>query len=242
MGFTPVLSESVPHFGHVSNPPKSSPNSCFPLKTTAFCSGQQVWGSQPLTCMREILGTSEAGPESRGLPWCQQEGERPWARENHGINGIWAKSRQAAPGCHSALVPEQPGMAGERKSQPAPAFNPVFPVERLEMPSSWGLWVTGSNQRPRHFWEAMKPGWEAPSESCKASERETFLWAEFVSQTLPTSPRDAGSRVCMPQVLWQASWDGERCLPVWETPQRGKRGENENFLRTAVAGGDTEGN
>lgn len=201
----------MPHFGHVSNPPKSSPNSCFPQKTGAFCSGREVWGSQPLTCMREIWDTLEAGTESRKLPRCWQEGERPWARENHGINGIWAKSRQAAPGCHPALLPEQPGMAGERKSQPAPAFNPVFLVERLEMASSWGLWAMGSNQRPRCFWDATKLGWKAPSESCKLG-RENLLWAEFVPQTLHTSPGDAGSKVCMLQVLWQASWDGERCL------------------------------
>lgn len=149
----------------MSNPPKSSPYSYFPLKTAAFCSswespGSPAGGSQPLSCTWEIFGTSEAGAECRGVPRCWQEGERPWAGEKHGVNGIWAKSRQAAPGCCSALMPEQPGTAGERKSQPAPALNPVFLVEWLEMPSSWGLWGTGSHQRPRCFWEATKPGWE----------------------------------------------------------------------------------
>lgn len=193
----------MPCFGHVSNPPKSPPYSYFPLKTAAFCSRREVWGCPALTCVQEIFGTSEPGAERRGLPRCWQEGERPWAREKHGVNGIWAKSRRAAPSSCSALLPDKPGMARERKSQPAPAFNLVFLVEQLEMPSFWGLWGMGSDQRPRCFWEATEPGWEAPHEGCMARGRETLLWAEFVPRTLPASPKDAGSRVCMPRVLWQ---------------------------------------
>lgn len=93
-----------------------------------------------MTCMRDILSTSEAGAESRRLPQCQQEAERLWARENHGINGIWAKSRQTVPGYYSALLPEQSGTDKERKSQPDLAFNQDFLVKWLKTFSSWGLW------------------------------------------------------------------------------------------------------
>lgn len=86
------------------------------------------------------MGTLEAGAESRRLPQCQQEVERLWARENHGINGIWAKSRQTVPSCYSALLPEQSGTDKERKSQPDLAFNPDFLVKWLKMFSSWRLW------------------------------------------------------------------------------------------------------
>lgn len=101
----------------------------FPLKTAAFSIRQEVWGLQPFPCTREILGTGEAGAESRRLPQCQQEVERLWARENHGINGIWAKSRQTVPGCYSELLPEQSGTDKERKSQPDLEFNPDFLVK-----------------------------------------------------------------------------------------------------------------
>lgn len=70
--------------------------------------------------------------------------------------------------------------------------------------------------------------------------RKTLLWVEFVPQTFHSSPRDAGSRVCMSQGLWRDSGVEESCLSIWETPQGGKRGENRNFLRTAVAGRNTE--
>lgn len=85
------------------------------------------------------MGTGEAGAESRRLPQCQQEVERLWAKENHGINGIWAKSRQTVPGCYSELLPEQSGTDKERKSQPDLEFNPDFLVKWLKMFSSWGL-------------------------------------------------------------------------------------------------------
>lgn len=131
--------------------------------------------------MWEILGTSEAEAQCRGLPQCRQDGEKLWARKKPGVNGIWAQCRQAVPGCCSALLPEQPGTAAERRPQPAPAFNPVLSVEQLEMPSSWGLRGMGSEQRARCCWEATKPGWEAPSESCRVSRRETLLGAGFVT-------------------------------------------------------------
>lgn len=129
----------------------------------------------------EILGTPEAEDQCSALPQCRQDGERLWAREKHGVNGIQAKCRQAVPGCCSARLPEQPGTARERKLQPAPAFNPVFSVERLEMLSSWGLWGMGSEQSARCCWEASKPGWGAPSECCRVSRRESLFGAGFVT-------------------------------------------------------------
>lgn len=110
-----------------------------------------------------------------------------------GVGGIWAEFGQAAPG--SAARAAWHGR--ERKSQPAPAFNPACPGERPQVPRA-GTLGRRKQLDAKMFLAGHRAGLGLPPAPSRWSQ---WCWKQGVT---------------CPGVLWQAS-----CSPVAPSGQMG---------------------